>query len=113
MRSYSVGENIYGYLTKPSGKLKVNKNRQYKYDGMIHVINPDEAEVVAEDKVEALKKENELLSYQKQNKYISPPREWFRHRLDKLRDILNKNTTSSSKALKELLGTISMEPVTR
>jgi hypothetical protein len=65
-----------------------------------------------EDKGETLKKEIDLLSYQKQNKFISPPREWLKHRLDKLRDTLNKNTTSSSRALKELLGTISMEPVT-
>ena len=65
-----------------------------------------------EEKGETLKKEINLLSYQKQNKFISPPREWLKHRLDKLRDTLNKNTTTSSKALKELLGTISMEPVT-
>ncbi len=65
-----------------------------------------------ENKCETLKKEIDLLSYQKQNKFISPPREWLKHRLDKLRDTLNKNTTSYSKTLKELLGAISMEPVT-
>lgn len=46
MRGYSAGENVYGYYTKPSGKLKVNKKGLHKYDRMIHVVNPDEAEVV-------------------------------------------------------------------
>lgn len=46
IRGYSAGENVYGYYTKPSGKLKVNKKGQHKYDGMVHKINPDEAEVV-------------------------------------------------------------------
>ena len=46
MRGYSAGENVYGYYIKPSGKLKVNKKGQHQYDGMVHVINPDEAEVV-------------------------------------------------------------------
>ena len=66
----------------------------------------------SENKGETLKKEIDLLSYQKQNKFTSSPKEWIKHRLEKLRDTLNKNTTSSSLALKELLGKITMEPVT-
>jgi DNA invertase Pin-like site-specific DNA recombinase len=46
IRGYSAGENVYGYYTKPSGKLKVNKKGLHKYDGMVHKINPDEAEIV-------------------------------------------------------------------
>ena len=66
----------------------------------------------AEDKGEALKKEIDLLSYQKQNKFTSLPKEWIKHRLERLRGTLNKNTTSSSLALKDLLEKITMEPVT-
>ena len=66
----------------------------------------------AENKGEVLKKEIDLLLYQKQNKFTSPPKEWIKHRLEKLRDTLNKNTTSSSLAPKELLGGISLEPIT-
>ena len=46
LRGYSAGENVYGYYTKPSGKLRVNKKGQHKYDGIVYKINPDEAEVV-------------------------------------------------------------------
>ena len=46
LRGFSAGENVYGYLTKPSGELKVNKKGQHKYDGMVHSINPEEAEIV-------------------------------------------------------------------
>ena len=66
----------------------------------------------AEDKEEALKKEIDLLSFQKQNKFTSPPKEWTEHRLEKLQDTLTKNTVSSSLALKELLEGISLEPTT-
>ncbi len=66
----------------------------------------------AEDKGGALKKEIDLLLYQKQNKFTSPPKEWISHRLEELRDTLNQNTVNSSLALKELLGSISLEPVT-
>ncbi len=66
----------------------------------------------AEDKGEILKKEIDLLSYQKQNKFTSRPKEWIEHRLEKLRDTLNQNTVNSSLALKELLGSIGLEPVT-
>jgi len=40
-RGYTAGEKVYGYYTKPSGKLIVNKKGQQKYDGMVHKINPD------------------------------------------------------------------------
>ena len=46
------------------------------------------------------------------NKFTSPPKEWIEHRLEELRDTLNQNTVTSSIALKELLGNISLEPVT-
>ena len=46
LRGFSAGENVYGYRTKPKGELKLNRKGQAKYEGMIHVINPEEAEIV-------------------------------------------------------------------
>ena len=65
----------------------------------------------AENKSEDIKKEIDFLTFQKQNNFISPPKEWIKDKLEKLRDTLNQNTVSSSLALKELLGSISLEPV--
>ena len=65
----------------------------------------------AENKSEDLKKEIDFLIFQKQNNFISPPKEWIKDRLEKLRDTLNQNTVASSLALKELLGSISLEPI--
>ena len=45
LRGFSAGENVYGYLTKPLGELKINKKVQHKYDGMIHMINPEEVKI--------------------------------------------------------------------
>jgi len=46
LRGFSAGENVYGYYTKPVGELKLNKKGQAKYEGMVHKINPEEAEIV-------------------------------------------------------------------
>jgi DNA invertase Pin-like site-specific DNA recombinase len=46
LRGFSAGENVYGYYTKPHGELKLNKKGQAKYDGKIHVINPEESEII-------------------------------------------------------------------
>ena len=46
LRGFSTGENVYGYHTKPVGELKLNKKGQAKYDGMVHKIDPDEADIV-------------------------------------------------------------------
>ncbi len=46
LRGFSTGEDVYGYYTKPVGELKLNKRGQPKYEGMVHKINPDEADVV-------------------------------------------------------------------
>ncbi len=58
-----------------------------------------------------LKEEIDSLEYQKANTFKAPPREWITHRLETLRETLNKNTSLSSEALKELLGEIQLEPV--
>jgi len=46
IRGFSAGEKVYGYHTKPHGELSLNKKGQHKYEGMVHFINPDEAEIV-------------------------------------------------------------------
>lgn len=46
LRGFSAGENVYGYCTKPVGELKLNKKGQARYEGMVHKINPEEAEIV-------------------------------------------------------------------
>jgi len=46
IRGFSTGENVYGYHTKPVGELKLNRKGQAKYDGMVHRINPDEADII-------------------------------------------------------------------
>ncbi|MCK4947752.1 MAG: recombinase family protein [Candidatus Aureabacteria bacterium] len=66
----------------------------------------------AESKSKTLKDELKSLEYQKDNTFKSPPKEWINHRLDRLHETLSKNTTSSALALKEILGTIKLEPVT-
>ncbi|MCK5306885.1 MAG: recombinase family protein [Candidatus Omnitrophica bacterium] len=65
----------------------------------------------AETKTENLKAEIESLEFQKQNNFKSPPKEWIKHRLENLHETLDKNTISSALALKEILGTIQLEPV--
>jgi site-specific DNA recombinase len=46
LRGFSAGERVFGYYTKPAGELKLNKKGQAKYEGMVHKINPDEADIV-------------------------------------------------------------------
>ena len=46
LRGFSAGEKVYGYLSKPVGEIKLNHKGQAKYDGMVHKINPEEAEII-------------------------------------------------------------------
>lgn len=70
-----------------------------------------EALTDAEKRNEELKQDVESLEFQKANNFKAPPKEWINHRLENLRDTLNKNTVSSALALKELLGSITLEPI--
>ena len=58
-----------------------------------------------------LKDEIKSLEFQKDNSFQSPPKEWITHRLEKFRETLNKNTVSAGLALKDVLGTIRLEPI--
>ena len=66
----------------------------------------------AESKGRTLKDELKSLEYQRENAFKSPPKEWINHRLERLNETLNKKTTAAAWALKEILGTIKLEPVT-
>ena len=67
----------------------------------------------AETKSENLKQEIESLEFQKANTFQAPPREWIEDRLENLCDTLNKNTIQSANVLKELLGEVYLEPVSK
>ena len=64
-----------------------------------------------EMKSENLKEEIKSLEFQRQNTFKAPPKEWIKDRLENLHQTLAKNTCSSASALKSLLGTIQLEPV--
>lgn len=70
-----------------------------------------DAIVDAEDRSGKLKSEMEGLEYQKKNAFKAPPKEWIAHRLENFHETLDKNTKASALALKELLGTVELEPV--
>lgn len=70
-----------------------------------------EAIVDAEGRSERLKNEMQGMEFQTKNAFKSPPKEWIEHRLDKFKKTLDMNTKASALALKELLGSIEMEPV--
>jgi len=46
IRGFSVGENVFGYFTEPVGELRIGKRGEAKHDGMIHKINPEQADIV-------------------------------------------------------------------
>lgn len=51
------------------------------------------------------------MEFQRKSAFRSPPKEWIEHRLDNLRETLEKDTKLSALALKDLLGMIEMEAV--
>jgi len=65
----------------------------------------------AEAKSENLKEDIKSLEFQQQNTFKAPPKEWIKDRLESLHQTLDKNTCSSALALKPLMGTIQLEPV--
>jgi hypothetical protein len=70
-----------------------------------------EALTDAENRGERLKGEIQSLEYQRTNAFKAPPKEWIEHRLEKFYETLNKNPKAVALALKDLLGSIEMEPV--
>ncbi len=72
-----------------------------------------EALTNTENRGEKLKGEMQALDFQRKNAFKAPPKEWIEHRLEKFYETLNKNPKAVALALKELLGTIELEPVPR
>jgi len=65
----------------------------------------------AEAKNEALSKDIESLEFQKQNTFKAPAQEWIDHRLKRLRETFNKDTTQAALVLKKIFGQIELEPI--
>lgn len=65
----------------------------------------------AESRSDRLKYDMQALEFQKSNAFKAPPKEWIEFRLENLFETLNKNTKQSALALKDLFGTIELEPV--
>jgi hypothetical protein len=70
-----------------------------------------EALTDAESRSDKLKYEMQGLEFQRSNSFKAPPKEWIDHRLENLFDTLNKNTKASALALKDLFGTIELDPI--
>ena len=70
-----------------------------------------DAIVDAENRQDKLQGEIKALDFQRTNAFKAPPKEWIKFRLEKFQETLNKNTKASALALKDLLGTIELEPV--
>ena len=64
-----------------------------------------------EAKSDELGGEIEALEYQRTNRFKAPAREWVDHRLEEFHATLARNTAASARALKGLLETIRLEPV--
>jgi hypothetical protein len=65
-----------------------------------------------EKKVETLKGEVDDLQATRTKVFQALPIEWVRERLSHLREVLERNTALSGKALRKFLGNIRMDPVT-
>jgi hypothetical protein len=70
-----------------------------------------EALTDAENRSEKLKGEMQGLEFQRTTAFKAPPREWIQFKLDKLHETLTQNTEAAALSLKNLLGTIELEPV--
>ncbi len=66
----------------------------------------------AEAKGEGLRQDIQGLETQGSRTFEPPPKEWITHRLEQLRDTLHQNVGAAAQALKELLGTIHLDPIT-
>ncbi len=67
--------------------------------------------VETERRVETLSKEVGMLKRSREKVFKAPPIEWISERLDNLKELLELRFPQSAKALRNLLGTIRLEPV--
>jgi Recombinase zinc beta ribbon domain len=64
----------------------------------------------AEERNQRVSSEIESLEFQRKSAFKAPSKDWIKSKLDNFLDILNQNTTASALALKDLFGSIEMEP---
>ena len=103
---------VYGKVEKlvSSGMQEVQNYLNYiKMGNFSKAVS--EALKQVEAKSENLKEDIKSLEFQQQNTFKSPPKEWIKDRLESLHQTLDKDTCSSALALKPLMGTIQLEPV--
>jgi len=102
-------------IRKKKAALEKLKHDLQNYLNFVRIGNfsraVSEAIKETEQKTDELQTEVSSLTYQKENSFKAPPKEWINYRLEKLTETLNKNTVFSSLALKELLGPIELEPI--
>ena len=65
----------------------------------------------AEAREGELRQQISSMEFQKEKIFKAAPREWIDYRLERLYETLTRNTSAAAIALKELLGTIELEPV--
>lgn len=70
-----------------------------------------EALIDAENRGEKVKSEVQALEFQRKNTFKAPAKEWIDFRLEKFYETLSLNTQAAGLALKELLGSIELEPI--
>jgi hypothetical protein len=70
-----------------------------------------QAIVVTERRVEGLRDEVGGLRASRERVFRAPPVDWIRERLDKLQEVLGRNTSRSAVLLRQFLGPIRLEPV--
>jgi site-specific DNA recombinase len=64
-----------------------------------------------ERRVDGLKRELDALRSSREKVFRSPPLEWITERMDKLQEVLERNTARSALLLRQFLGPIRLEPV--
>jgi site-specific DNA recombinase len=66
--------------------------------------------VETERRVEALREELEALSRSRRKVFQTPPVEWIEERLSRVQEVLERRTEQSALLLRDVLGTIRLEP---
>jgi hypothetical protein len=66
--------------------------------------------VETERRVEALREELEALSRTREKVFQTPPIEWIEERLSRVQEVLERRTEQSALLLRDVLGTIRLEP---
>lgn len=118
----NVEKEIFKTLSEVPDELKQKKHQhdkiQTELQNLLNFIKAgnfskvvSEALSDAESRSEKIREEVQGLEFQRKTAFKSPPKEWIEHRLDNLRETLTKNTKLSALALKDLLGSIDMDPV--